>query len=40
LKAIGGWSYLSKRTVTDVDALRRAITGAADALARTRHLDD
>ena len=29
---VGGWSYLSKRTVTDVDALRRAITGAADGL--------
>jgi DNA-binding NarL/FixJ family response regulator len=30
--AVGGWSYLSKRTVSDVDALRRAITGAAHGL--------
>lgn len=28
----GGWSYLSKRTVSDVDALSRAITGAAEGL--------
>ena len=28
----GGWSYLSKRTVSDLDALRRAITGAAHGL--------
>jgi DNA-binding NarL/FixJ family response regulator len=28
----GGWSYLSKRTVSDLDALSRAITGAAEGL--------
>lgn len=28
----GGWSYLSKRTVGNVDALSRAIIGAADGL--------
>jgi DNA-binding NarL/FixJ family response regulator len=28
----GGWSCLSKRTVSDVDALRRAIVGAAHGL--------
>ena len=28
----GGWSYLSKRTVSDVDALSRAIRGAAEGL--------
>ena len=28
----GGWSFLSKRTVRDVDALSRAITGAAEGL--------
>ncbi|MEP6661615.1 MAG: response regulator transcription factor [Acidimicrobiales bacterium] len=29
---VGGWSCLSKRTVSDVDALRRAIIGAAHGL--------
>ncbi|MEP6660550.1 MAG: response regulator transcription factor [Acidimicrobiales bacterium] len=28
----GGWSFLSKRTVSDVDSLSRAITGAANGL--------
>jgi DNA-binding NarL/FixJ family response regulator len=28
----GGWSYLSKRTVSDGEALSRAITGAAEGL--------
>jgi DNA-binding NarL/FixJ family response regulator len=30
--AIAGWSYLLKRSVSDLDALTRAISGAADGL--------